>query len=392
MAIKRTAMKHHPNIYEYETKRGKRYSVIRRYKDVAGKYQTYTQGGFPDWRSAEQNLRQFEAKLFDGSIASSETKKVTINTYFKMMSDRKRRLGIWKSSTAKISIGYYNHHFRNVFGNLNIQDLTRMQYQHFIDHLVESGNYTNNTLHRIDSLMQQIMNDAEINDVIYKNKLKHININGGNEAKNQTLTESEYDKLMETAQSTLSKYDYALIKLTSLGERRGELMGLHKKSFKFERNELTGELSCWITFNLARTADEPEGTTLKNESSYRTIFVADEYAELAKYALDYSEVIMKSFDQEITPDHFIWLNPQTGKPFHVQHANTLFKKLTRRTGITVHPHMMRHYFATKARSKRLSDTDVMHWLGHSSVTMTDSYTRETPEGAANVFKGIKGDI
>lgn len=345
-----------------------------------------------DWHDAEQDLRVFESKIFDGTLASAESRKITLNNYFQMLADRKIKLGLWKVSTNKVNRNYYKEFFAKPFGGQNIQNITRLEYQGFIDDLVNSGKYTTNTLYRIDSLMQQIMNDADLNDVIHKNKLRHLQIRGGKPAKNQTLTRYQYDKLMEAAASELTRYDYAFVKLMTLGERRGELMGLHKQSFRFQRNELNNVQSCWITFNLNRTADEPQGTTLKNESSYRTIYIEGEYAELAQYALEYSETIMKSFGQEITADHFIWLNPQTGNPFHVQHANSILKKLTRRTGIKVHPHMLRHYFATKARTERLPDTDVMHWLGHSNIAMTNSYTRETPEGAAGVFKGLKKDL
>lgn len=392
MAIKRIAMKHHPNIYEYETKRGKRYSVRRRYQDFTGKYETYTSSGFTDWRQAEQDLRKFEAKLFDGTLATAESKKITLNDYFEMMSDRKKRMGVWKISTAKVNQQYYAKHFKKQFGSVNMQDITRIRYQRYIDELSLSGDFTLNTLHRIDSLMQQIMNDAEKNDVIHKNKLRGIVMSTNKPTKNQTLTASEFDTIMQAALTDLSKYDYAFIKLMTLGERRGELMGLRKSSFKFQYDELHHRNSCSITFNLARTADEPDGTTLKNESSYRTIYVSDEMADLAQYAIKKSEAIMDDFGLDKSPDDFIWINPETGKPYHVQHANTILKKLTRRTGITVHPHMLRHYFATKARSERLPETDVMHWLGHSSITMTDSYTRETPEGARGVFDGVKKDL
>lgn len=33
-------------------------------------------------------------------------------------------------------------------------------------------------------------------------------------------------------------------------------------------------------------------------------------------------------------------------------------------------------------------TDVMHWLGHSSLQMTQSYTHENVRGALNVFDGM----
>ena len=392
MAIKRVPMKKHPNVYWYQTRIGRKFSVRKQYTDVDGTAKQYSKSGFSTWRDAEQNLRKFEAQLFDGTIATAQKKRIRLNAYFDKMAKRKKKMGIWKSSTAKATTSYYNQYFRKTFGLENIQEINRMKYQAFIDDLVLKRNLANSTLHRIDSVMQQVMNDAEINDVIAKNKLRHITINGGNEPKEQTLTESDFNKFMLAAEKSLSKYEYAFVKLLTLGQRRGEMMGLRKSSFKFQYDEINRRDVCAITFNLARTADAPDGTTLKNDSSYRTIWVADEYADLIKYCIRYSDQIMEDFGYDPKPDHFLWLNPETGNPYHVQYTNTLLRRVSRKCGITVHPHLFRHYFATKARSKALSQTDVMHWLGHSSITMTDSYTRETPEGAMKVFKGIEKDI
>lgn len=392
MAIKRIPMKKHPNIYWYQTRSGRSYSVRKQYTDVDGTPKQFSKSGFSNWRDAEQALRKFESQLFDGTIATAQKKRIKLNAYFDKMSDRKKKMGIWKNSTAKATTSYYDQYFRTTFGKENIQEISRMKYQAFIDDLALNHNLAKSTLHRIDSVMQQIMNDADVNDVITKNKLRHIVINGGKEAKSQTLTEADFDSFMKTAKEILTKYEYGFVKLLTLGQRRGEMMGLRKSSFKFQRDEVNKKDICAITFNLARTADNPKGTTLKTDSSYRTIWVADEYVDWIKYCVDYSDRILADHDMEVTPDHFIWLNPATGHPYHVQYSNTIMARVSRKSGITLHPHILRHYFATKARSKALSQTDVMHWLGHTSITMTDSYTRETPEGAMKVFRGIEKDI
>lgn len=398
MAIKRTAMKHHPNIYQYSVQRGKRYSVRRRYRDYTGKYQTYTSSGFRSVAEAEQDLRKFETNLFDGTIASSDQKRVTLDTYFDQMATRKLKLGIWKKSTHYINVRHYEVHLKPYFGRKKIQDITRLEYQTFIDKLgndkIRDTNekYSRNTVNRINSIMQQIMNDAELNEVIHRNKLRRISILGGTPPKDQTVTKAEYDKFMANAKSMLSKYEWAFLKILTLGERKGEILGLRLSSFKFQKDQIHNRDVCAITFNLARTQNEPYGTTLKNESSYRTIWVGDEYVDLIKYAIRFTNNILENFNLPQPIDRFLWYNPKTGKPVSLDFTNRLMDKVSKKSGIKINPHKMRHYFATKAESNRLSDTDIMHWLGHSNVQMTHSYTRGTPEGAMNVFKGIQGDL
>lgn len=388
MAIKRIAMKHHPNIYVYETKRGKRYSVRRRFKDYTGDYQTYTKSGFMSWQDAENNLKQFETRLFDGTLAKAQSQTITLDAYFEILSERKTRMHVWKVSTAATVTGFYKNIISPAFGSENIQSISRLRYQRFIDKLVESKKYAKRTIQTINQTMQEIMNEADLNDVIDKNRLKQIDIVGGRQPKNQALSKDQYNSLISTAKKILTKYDYAMLMLMTLGERRGELLGMRKHSFKFEHDEVNGHLSCWITFDYARTDREPDGTGLKTGASYRTIFVSGEYAELAKYAIDHARDIMEEYHRDTSGNYFIWVSPINGEPISLGHPKHLLNKIAKITGIEAHPHMFRHYFATQARSKNLAETDIMHWLGHSNISMTDSYTRETPEGAANIFKGM----
>ncbi|GAW99697.1 tyrosine-type recombinase/integrase [Secundilactobacillus mixtipabuli] len=393
MVIKRTAMKHHPNIYEYETKRGKRYSVRRRYKDFAGKYEMYTSSGYTSWQDAEQDLRKFEMKFFDGSLSESEQRKITVDDYFDTVRKRKVEAGVWKHSTEKQRVNVYEHIISPVFGKRSLNDISRMEYQQFITNLGNSQKYTVTTLRHINSVMQSIMADAETYNIIPKSLIRRIQLVGGRPKKSQTVTKEEYDQFMRTAKKICNQYDFAMVKLLTLGERRGELMGLRKSSFTFTNDDVTNEPICAIKFDLARTPDAVNGTTLKSAASYRTIWVTGSYIDTIKFVLSHAEQIIRNFKGTVPDDYFIWINPVTGKPFQPERSRDLFARISMTAGVKINPHKFRHYFATKVRSNaRISDTDAMHWLGHKHIEMTDSYTRETPEGAIQVFRGIEDDL
>lgn len=198
---------------------------------------------------------------------------------------------------------------------------------------------------------------------------------------------------MRTAKKICNRYDFAMVKMLTLGERRGELMGLRKSSFTFTVDEQTNEPICAIKFDLARTPDAVNGTTLKSAASYRTIWVTGSYLETIKFVLNYSEQIIRNTKGSVPDDYFIWLNPETGNPYQPERPRDLFARISLTAGVKINPHKFRHYFATKVRSNAtISDTDAMHWLGHKHIEMTDSYTRETPEGAIQVFRGVEDDL
>lgn len=384
-------LKRYPGVYSYATKKGKRYGVRRKYKDISGKAQYWSKSGFTNASDADLALKKFELDLSTGKLGQISGHKITVDTYFKRIYDRKTSLGIWRPITARSMLNYYKEWFKEPFGASRLDEINRGDYQAFLDQLTKK-NLAKNTIERINSVMQLIMNDAETNDVIYKNKLRHMNING-KAPRDQSLSKEDFEKYMGYAKSHLSRYYYSMLYMLTLGERRAELMGLRtRSSFRFEYDEVHQREICAITFDMGRTSEAKNGGPLKTQSAYRTIWVYGEMVDTIKFAIKASDNILMNLGQPVPQDHFLWLNPQTGKPLHPAQPSTLMKRLSTRCGISVHPHQLRHYFATRAKSDRLSDSDVMHWLGHANIQQTNDYTRASKEGAMNVFDGIRHDI
>lgn len=273
---------------------------------------------------------------------------------------------------------------------MRIDQLDRQTYQHFIDDLVTRG-YAKTTIFTINATMQRIMNDAEVNNVIFKNKLKKIEIIGAKGPKSKDLSEQDYRALLKTAKEIFPKYRYGILALLTLGERREELLGLQYSSFDFLQDDQGNEL-CAISFKVGRTARKKDGGNLKTPASYRTIYVSGEMCVIARYMIQESKRICAKFNKQITEDSFLIVNRYTGEPAEASIPNHLLKKLEEVTGIHTSPHIFRHFFATMAMTNGEADTDVMHWLGHSSVMMTQSYTRANQRGSLNVFKGMESTL
>ncbi|MFC6180309.1 tyrosine-type recombinase/integrase [Lactiplantibacillus daowaiensis] len=380
------ALKKHPGLFEYETKKGKKYGIRRGYTNADHKTVYWSKSGFTNWREADISLKQFEAKLSAGELTESLTGDVTLESYYQKIKKRNVELGKWRPNTVLQKEAYWKNHLSPIFGKKRLSDITRQSYQHFIDGLIKKG-YAKNTIVTTNSLMQIIMNDAELNDVIPKNKLRSISIDGGAQPADVSLNEKDFDTIMKKAKEIFSPYKYGMILLLTLGERREELVGLRYSSFKFDK--WNGEDICAITFSTGRTRGEINGGALKNESSYRTIYVRGEMEKLCRYMITASKNICARVNRHITEDSFLLVNDKTGMPVYPAYPNKLLEKVQKETGIHVHPHVFRHYFATMAMTSGQVETDVMHWLGHSSLKMTQSYTRENVRGALNVFDGMQ---
>lgn len=380
-------MKKHPNIYEYETQKGKRYGVRRKFKNFEHKSQEFTKSGFLSWRDADIVLKKFEDQLYSGQLSPLTHSSVTVDAYYQSMRARKIELHIWRKSTLMRHDSIYKYFFKKPFGNTPLNEVSRGDYQKVIDNMVKK-NYAKTTIRATDSVMQLIMNDAENYDVIVKNKLRHINIVGGRDSRDLTLETKDYDTWVSTAKQVLSKYLFTMVYLLTLGERREELLGLKYSSFKFSRDD-TGREICKITFNEARTMAEPDGGKLKNKASYRSIFVFGEIISMIKFCIAESKTICANHNKVISKDNFLFVNEKSGEPFHPTYPNRIMKRVDKKCGIHVHPHMLRHYFATNAKDQNLPDMSVMRWLGHANIQMTNSYTRPNESSLLNVFDGVQ---
>jgi integrase len=384
-----TPMKKHPNVYEYPTAKGKRYGVRRKFTNSEGKQQEYTKSGFLTWRDADIVLKQFEIDLSEGKIGAIESSSVTVDTYFNRMAKRKLKLGIWKESTRKTTVNFYNRFLKPSFGKRKLDEITRSQFQTFLDTLAERG-LAKSTVRTISSVMLQIMNSAEFEDVIYKNRLKGMLVNG-RDPKDLSLEPVDFEKWINAAKQILDRYLMAFVYMATLGERRGELMGLRNESIKFGHDDVHDIDIASITFDLQRTADSPNGTSLKTKSSYRTIWVSGEIVDYIKFAMQTADNIR--LRNNINPDtkKWLWLN-ENGNPFFPTHLNRIMKKVEKASGIHITPHMLRHYFATEAISSSTPQIDVMHWLGHKNIQMTADYTRPTKPNSLSVYSNVDNTL
>lgn len=376
----------HLNIYEYDTKSGKKYGVRRGFTDEKGKYNEFTKSGFRTWRDADIELKKFENALNTNSANPIIGERKTLDEVFNAVRDFRISAGIWKTGTAKNMTNYYKRYLSPVFGNQQIGKIDRLRYEKFLNDLGKK-NLAHTTIRTINSVMQSILNFAVTHDWLMKNRLQHPVMPDGRNAKNKTIEAQDYKKWLETAQSALSKYEFAIILLSTLGARRGEIMGLRMQDLEFSGN------NCAISWTINRTADEPLGTTLKTKSSYRTNVVSGLMVDNLRFLIRHAKEIKANHNAILNKTDFMLLNEDTGSPMHPYSLNHFFNKVNRKSGLHFTPHMLRHYFATEGMSNpKVADVDIMHWLGHTNLSMTTDYTRLTKENSLNTYGTLEGKI
>lgn len=379
-----TPYKRHPGVYEYQTKKGKRFGVRRTYDDAMGERKEFSKSGFIHWQDADIEIKQFEAKLARGEVSGSLGHRMTVDQYYQQMAKRKMKMGIWRESTARSNKNFYSKYLKPAFGKTPLQDVSRAKYQRFLDELSQSG-LALTTVHTIDAVMKSIMNTAEFEDVIDKNRLRGMQING-KAPRNKDLEPHSFELWLNAAKITMDKYEMALIITATLGLRRGEVMGLRNESIKISHDQINDADVAQISIDMQRNTNELNGGPLKTKSSYRTIWAFGKTVDYLKYAMVTANNLRQRNHIQ-AEKHWLWLN-NDGNPLHPTHLNRLMRRVSNESGVEVYPHLLRHYFATQAIAANKPQIDVMHYLGHKNLQMTADYTRSTKAASLNVFNSI----
>lgn len=178
----------------------------------------------------------------------------------------------------------------------------------------------------------------------------------------KTLSQKQIKHLIDACDRCRDKFLLAL--LYESGMRIGQALGL--------RHE---DIQSWD--NLIRIVprqSNANGARAKTFCTYN-IDVSKELMSL------YTEYLLKEFD-EIDSDYVfvnLW-DGVIGRPLRYQAVADLFCRLTKKTGIDVHPHMFRHTHATELIRSGWDAAHVQKRLGHQQVqTVLNTYTHLTDE-------------
>ena len=155
-----------------------------------------------------------------------------------------------------------------------------------------------------------------------------------------------------------------ILMLNGTGMRKGELLGLCHKDIGDR-----GDNSIRVVRRI-----NPNGARVKGQE--RVIPVSVELLQM------YNDYLIYEYP-EVESDYVfvnIW-EGKVGEPMHPKVLNTMFSRLSKKTGIEVYPHLFRHTYATRLLQAGMPVKRVSHVLGHASVQTTlDTYTHIINEG------------
>lgn len=370
----------YPNIYTYETKKGKRYYVRRNFK-LNGKKKEITKSNLKTLAEARLALADIETKIDSNDY--DPRLNMTVNEYWEMYSNNRIKTGRWAPDTIVNKQSIFKNHFAKRYGKMKLKDIDRVGYESFLIELLKKC--TRTTVQQTSAVFEAMLSDAVVNGYLDKNPILKIYV--GESAKtpqNKRVSLGEFKAWDDTARKVLDKYNYVMVRLTYFGLRKSEVLGIKFNSLKL----INGRFR--IKLDESRTPERPEGGAMKTDGSERYAVVDEETTALLKYAIKESKEIAKSVGRILGKDDFLFLGDYRGrkkllgKPISCYRIRRNFERISEISGVHATPHMMRHFFATQSIIAGASIEHLAITLGHSTSYMTQKYTHIQDEVANEV--------
>lgn len=225
----------------------------------------------------------------------------------------------------------------------------------------------------VDKLMKQIFTGGRSR---YKSFLHHVNRDKPSvrnvlklkepRKRVETLTK---EQVQQVVKATRNIRDTFLIQLLfETGLRIGEVLSLFMEDFKLDHQK-------GHRIRLVDRGELENGAKLK--TGEREIFVSQALMDL------YDDYLYEVVDELDFDTNFVFVKlrgKNVGKPMTYGDVEALFKRLKKKTGISIHPHLFRHTHATIYYQKTKDIKQVQERLGHSHIQTTmDLYLHPSNE-------------
>lgn len=382
-----------------ETKDGKRFYEIRVSRGRGKSYLTkrwYVPDGWSK-KSIDKELAkvavEFEQQVKAGEVISREEQKekdlqakreaakiLTLKQYGETVFMPSKAVTMSENGRYTYQLNL-DHWIYPALGDLKMPDITPANITALLLDMQAKGK-AHSTVIKAYTILSSLFKMAYLGDTVLVNPMDKVERPKPrkDEVKDKSIVAyapEQIQQIISAVQAEPLKWQCYFRLLIDTGIRRGECSALRWENVNFRENTIT------IAGNLCYTPDK--GTYLDTPKSGKTRLVDVDPAVMN---------LLRQLRQEqasacISP----WVFSQDGtqEPMHPQTPVRYMKKFSQRYGIPgLHPHLLRHSFASIAITYGADIASVSHKLGHSEISTTlDMYTHASMENqkkASNIFR------
>ena len=297
---------------------------------------------------------------------------------------------------SDVSRRAYDRKIRNTYirilGDKKIDDIMQINIQDATNELISDENYATRSVREAIGVLRECLDAAVANRIIVSNPANGVKVFDDNtESKERRVLEHwEQDLLLEETENSYYKEPYRILLLT--GMRIGEFSGLQWGDIDFSKKKIHISRSLSTAYFDGKKVMEL--TTPKTGNSYRDIPF---FGDCEKLLVDwrnkqniYKAKLGKRWRANEELGDLVFTTTM-GSPitrYNIIHdmkrvENNIRMKENSRAYIEgrepryfehIHPHCMRHTFATRCFEKGLDPLVIQSIMGHSNYSTTISYT------------------
>lgn len=339
------------------------------FKNELGKYKVKSKGGFSTKKEAELAARKKELELESSNAVKEKNITDFITEWFEVYIKDKRKPNTQRTYWLSIK----NHIIPNI-GQMKVVELTPLSYQRFIDSLMENGLSTESAK-RIHTPIRLAYQQAIINGYMDHNPTAYVKIKKKEVKKLKYLNPSYIPEVLEFIYKR--SYDQGIYFecLFESGMRKGECSALEFDDINWKERTLKIDES----YDYQATKDEQKISSVKTETSSRTILMREEFMKklrtYTKYKMEKRSLIGSLYNHN---QNFVF-GRDDGTAFPKSTLYNTFSKALEYIGHDHLPiHSTRHTHAVMMLEAGASMKELQDRLGHASMQVTaDTYSHVT---------------
>lgn len=277
--------------------------------------------------------------------------------------------------------GNLTHWIYPALGDLKIPDITPANISALLLSMQSQGK-AQATCVKVYTILRSLFKMAYMSDVITINPMDKVERpkprkDELKERDVEAYTIDEVQRIFSALANEPLKWRVLLRLLIDTGIRRGECCGLQWKDIDFRANTIT------ISGNLCYTPQKGIYLDTPKSGKVRTIDVDPEIISLLR------ELRQEQASQAIST--YVFTQPNSPEPMHPQSPARYMQKFAKRYNVPgLHPHKLRHTFASIAITNGADVASVSEKLGHSDKAVTlRMYThadQESMKRASQIFR------
>lgn len=329
---------------------------------------------------AGEVISRAEQKERTAQEAAEAAKILTLRQYGERVFMPSKTVTMSENSRSNYQ-SYLDKKIYPALGDIKLPEITPAQISALLLSIQSEGK-AHATVIKVYTILGGLFKMAYQGDMIDRNpmdKVERPKPRKGEKAQTEpsAYTAAEVQKLLDALEVEPLKWQALIHLLIDTGVRRGECCALQWKDINFKTGAVT------ISKNLCYTKDKGVYIDSPKNGHSRTVYIGDETIALLKRLRE--EQAGKAISQ------YVFTQEHDCEPMHPQTPTRYLKKLSDRCGVAgLHPHKLRHTFASVAITNGADIASVSEALGHSDKAITlRMYTHADQESinkAAQIFR------